>query len=229
MARLHERGIAGIARNCDSTDLRPMGGHLSRLRLVRVHGTPTLNTPYWTEDRSEKDSLHLHRERGAPERRRPARRVRGPRAASRKMSSKRTSRPDATPSARVVGREWQKAPSDCARCLLHRSKRRLPMATYATHGPSAQGRCWRVGSHRTRPTFIRTPLLSRSSTPRNTAPAHNRTCSSTSGRRSSSLRESSQPPSRVRTCHPSNLQQWERMRQLRGTARAEPAQALRSW
>jgi diadenosine tetraphosphatase ApaH/serine/threonine PP2A family protein phosphatase len=36
-----------------SLDLRPLGGHLSGPRLVVVHGTPTLNTVYWTEDRDD--------------------------------------------------------------------------------------------------------------------------------------------------------------------------------
>lgn len=36
-----------------SLDLRPLGGHLAGPRLVLVHGTPTLNTLYWTEDRSD--------------------------------------------------------------------------------------------------------------------------------------------------------------------------------
>jgi predicted phosphodiesterase len=34
-------------------DLRPGGGHRSAGSLILVHGTPTLNTLYWTEDRSE--------------------------------------------------------------------------------------------------------------------------------------------------------------------------------
>ncbi len=34
-------------------DIRPHGGHASGPRLVLVHGTPTLNTLYWTEDRSD--------------------------------------------------------------------------------------------------------------------------------------------------------------------------------
>jgi predicted phosphodiesterase len=32
-------------------DLRPLGGHLSGPTVILVHGTPTLNTVYWTEDR----------------------------------------------------------------------------------------------------------------------------------------------------------------------------------
>lgn len=34
-------------------DLRPRGGHVAGPRLVLVHGTPTLNTLYWTEDRDD--------------------------------------------------------------------------------------------------------------------------------------------------------------------------------
>lgn len=36
-----------------SLELRPFGGHASGPRLVLVHGTPTLNTVYFTEDRSD--------------------------------------------------------------------------------------------------------------------------------------------------------------------------------
>lgn len=34
-------------------DLRPGGGHASGPKAVLVHGAPTLNTLYWTEDRSD--------------------------------------------------------------------------------------------------------------------------------------------------------------------------------
>lgn len=106
IARLRERGVAGIAGNYDSTvatdykhcgcksetprqeelahisyeftratvsgankqwlaglpfslDLRPLGGHAAGPRLVLVHGTPTLNTLYWTEDRSDEFCLKM--------------------------------------------------------------------------------------------------------------------------------------------------------------------------
>lgn len=36
-----------------SLDLRPLGGHAAGPRLVLVHGTPTLNTVYFTEDRPD--------------------------------------------------------------------------------------------------------------------------------------------------------------------------------
>jgi len=42
-----------------SLDLRPNGGHASGPRLVLVHGTPTLNTVYWTEDRSDDFCLKM--------------------------------------------------------------------------------------------------------------------------------------------------------------------------
>lgn len=34
-------------------DVLPRGGHAGGPRLILVHGTPTLNTLYWTEDRSD--------------------------------------------------------------------------------------------------------------------------------------------------------------------------------
>ena len=34
-------------------DVRPRGGHAGGATLVLVHGTPTLNTLYWTRDRSD--------------------------------------------------------------------------------------------------------------------------------------------------------------------------------
>jgi len=42
-----------------SLDLRPLGGHLGGPRLVIVHGTPTLNTVYWTEDRDDAFCLKM--------------------------------------------------------------------------------------------------------------------------------------------------------------------------
>jgi predicted phosphodiesterase len=40
-------------------DLLPGGGHTSGRRLVLVHGTPTLNTLYWTQDRSDDFCLKM--------------------------------------------------------------------------------------------------------------------------------------------------------------------------
>ncbi len=40
-------------------DLLPSGGHRAGPRLVLVHGTPTLNTVYWTADRSDEFCLKM--------------------------------------------------------------------------------------------------------------------------------------------------------------------------
>lgn len=40
-------------------DVRPGGGHLSGPTLVLVHGTPVLNTVYWTEDRPDSFCLKM--------------------------------------------------------------------------------------------------------------------------------------------------------------------------
>lgn len=41
-------------------DLWPLGGHLTgRPRVILVHGSPTLNTLYWTEDRPESFCLQM--------------------------------------------------------------------------------------------------------------------------------------------------------------------------
>jgi predicted phosphodiesterase len=40
-------------------DLRPRGGHTSRPQIVLVHGAPTLNTLYWTEDRPDSFCLKM--------------------------------------------------------------------------------------------------------------------------------------------------------------------------
>ena len=45
-----KRFLAGLPF---SLELRPLGGHAPGPRLVLVHGTPTLNTLYWTEDRPD--------------------------------------------------------------------------------------------------------------------------------------------------------------------------------
>lgn len=42
-------------------DLTPLGGHISGPRVVLVHGTPTLNTLYWTEDKSDDFCLNMAR------------------------------------------------------------------------------------------------------------------------------------------------------------------------
>ena len=40
-------------------DLLPKGGHIAGPRVVLVHGTPTLNTLYWTEDRPDDFCLKM--------------------------------------------------------------------------------------------------------------------------------------------------------------------------
>ena len=46
-------------------DLLPRGGHISGPRVVLVHGTPTLNTVYWTEDRPDDFCLKMAGHAGA--------------------------------------------------------------------------------------------------------------------------------------------------------------------
>jgi predicted phosphodiesterase len=48
-------------------DLRPAGGHKSRPQIVLVHGAPTLNTLYWTEDRPDAFCLKMARAAGLKE------------------------------------------------------------------------------------------------------------------------------------------------------------------
>jgi predicted phosphodiesterase len=40
-------------------DIRPLGGHVAGSRLVLIHGSPVLNTVYWTEDRSDEFCLKM--------------------------------------------------------------------------------------------------------------------------------------------------------------------------
>ena len=46
-------------------DLRPGGGHASGPTVILVHGTPTLNTLYWTEDRPDSFCLKMAEAAGA--------------------------------------------------------------------------------------------------------------------------------------------------------------------
>lgn len=46
-------------------DLRPLGGHRTGPRLMLVHGSPVLNTVYWTEDRSDEFCLQMAAQLGA--------------------------------------------------------------------------------------------------------------------------------------------------------------------
>lgn len=45
-----------------SMDLRPLGGYTNGPRLILVHGTPTLNTLYWTEERPDAFCLRMAEE-----------------------------------------------------------------------------------------------------------------------------------------------------------------------
>lgn len=50
----HRAALAARASLSGKGHLWPLGGHLSgKPRLILVHGTPTLNTLYWTEDRPD--------------------------------------------------------------------------------------------------------------------------------------------------------------------------------
>ena len=46
-------------------DVRPRGGHLAGPTIILVHGTPTLNTLYWTEDRPDTFCLKMAEHAGA--------------------------------------------------------------------------------------------------------------------------------------------------------------------
>jgi len=46
-------------------DLRPRGGHVAGPAVMLVHGAPTLNTLYWTEDRSDEFCLQMAQRVGA--------------------------------------------------------------------------------------------------------------------------------------------------------------------
>ncbi len=48
-------------------DVRVRGGHTSRLGITLVHGTPTLNTLYWTEDRPDSFCSKMAKAAGAKE------------------------------------------------------------------------------------------------------------------------------------------------------------------
>jgi predicted phosphodiesterase len=46
-------------------DLTPVGGHAPGPRIILVHGTPALNTAYWTEDKSDEFCLKMAKLAGA--------------------------------------------------------------------------------------------------------------------------------------------------------------------
>jgi predicted phosphodiesterase len=51
-----KRYLAGLPFRID---ILPAGGHLAGPRVALVHGTPTLNTAYWTEDRPDEFCLKM--------------------------------------------------------------------------------------------------------------------------------------------------------------------------
>jgi protein-tyrosine-phosphatase/predicted phosphodiesterase len=57
-----KRFLAGLPFRMD---VRPRGGHTPGPRLILVHGTPTLNTLYWTEDRDDAFCLKMAEHAGA--------------------------------------------------------------------------------------------------------------------------------------------------------------------
>ena len=48
-------------------DVRPLGGHIAGSTLILVHGNPTLNTLYWTEDRPDSFCAKMAEIAGAKE------------------------------------------------------------------------------------------------------------------------------------------------------------------
>lgn len=46
-------------------DVKPLGGHAAGPTIILVHGTPTLNTLYWTEDRPDSFCSQMAKQAGA--------------------------------------------------------------------------------------------------------------------------------------------------------------------
>lgn len=46
-------------------DIRPLGGHVPGPRIILVHGSPTMNTLYWTEDRPDTFATQMAATAGA--------------------------------------------------------------------------------------------------------------------------------------------------------------------
>ena len=57
-----KRYLAGLPFRLD---IRPLGGHGNGPTVILVHGTPTLNTLYWTEDRPDAFCVQMARVAGA--------------------------------------------------------------------------------------------------------------------------------------------------------------------
>jgi len=64
-AQVTERTRAFLGALPFRVDLRPGGGHAPGPKVVLVHGTPTLNTLYWTEDRDDAFCLKMAKHAGA--------------------------------------------------------------------------------------------------------------------------------------------------------------------
>ncbi len=62
VAAVTKRALAALPFRID---LLPGGGHRAGPRIILVHGTPTLNTVYWTEDRSDEFCLKMAAQAGA--------------------------------------------------------------------------------------------------------------------------------------------------------------------
>ena len=65
LAHVSAATIRALAALPFRIDLLPNGGHLAGPRVVLVHGAPTLNTLYWTEDRSDEFCLKMASQAGA--------------------------------------------------------------------------------------------------------------------------------------------------------------------
>ena len=57
-----KRHLAGLPFRLD---LKPLGGHAAGPTVILVHGAPTLNTLYWTEDRPDSFCLKMAQQAGA--------------------------------------------------------------------------------------------------------------------------------------------------------------------
>jgi len=65
LAHTSEASRAWLGRLPFRLDLRPLGGHVAGPTVRLVHGNPTLNTFYWTEDRGDDFNLKMARQAGA--------------------------------------------------------------------------------------------------------------------------------------------------------------------
>jgi predicted phosphodiesterase len=63
-AHTSEASRAWLGRLPFRLDVRPTGGHVAGPTVTLVHGNPTLNTFYWTEDRGDAFNLKMARQAG---------------------------------------------------------------------------------------------------------------------------------------------------------------------